>query len=350
MRSANAARWQVWALALAWPAVSLAAPRAPEPVRDGKTPKPGPALSLVIDAPTARGTWTMRLTNDGEVPVSVAADARLLRLEVTARGAKTARCELPADMRPADATERALVVPPKRSYVETFEPRLYCFGGVLQDALAPGTVVTATLGEPGPEARPPFVVWPIDGVEPEVSPLRSLSAPPFALPDDPTPALMPSPRPTLGPRLSIEGARAADATSAGAIEIPVTLRNEGSSEVTVRFRPDTLAFDVAGPGGVADCPWPTPPTAPTPGLFTKVPPGGTTALTVLLSAYCATHVFDAPGLMVVRPRVDTRKASGDSIGVRAFQGLVIATRPTVVRLHRGLVVQPLQRPKLQGSP
>jgi hypothetical protein len=356
MRSASAVRRQVrgsaagllaLALAASAPSPSLAAPRTSEPDRVTKKARPGPALSLVIEAPTARGAWTMRITNDGEVPVNVAADARLLRLEVTARSApKPARCELPADMRPADPTERALVVPPKMSYVETFEPRLYCFGAALQDALASGSVVAATLGERGPEGRPPFVAWPIDGVEPEVSPLRSLSAPAFALPDDPTPALMPAPAPIGGPRLSLEGARAVDAASAGAIEIPVTLRNDGSSDVTLRFRPDTLGFDVTGPGGVAECPWPTPPTAPTAGLFTRLPPGGTTALTVLLGAYCATHVFDASGLLVVRPRVDTRKASGDSVGVRAYQGLVIATKPTVVRLHQGVIQRPLQRPKL----
>jgi hypothetical protein len=126
----------------------------------------------------------------------------------------------------------------------------------------------------------------------------------------------------------------------------VTLRNEGSRAVTVRFRPETLAFDVTAAAGATDCVWPTPPTAPTRELYTTVPSGGSTTLSVLLGAYCGGHVLDNAGLLAVRPRLDTRKASGEAIGVRAFEGLVIATRPTLVRLHSGQVAPKLQRPAL----
>ncbi len=290
----------------------------------------------------------MRLTNEGDVAVGVAADARLLTLEVTERSArKPVRCELPADMRPSDEAERALVVPPKRSYEESFEPRLYCFSVAAEDALAPGAIMVARLGRPGAESKPPFVVWAIDGVNPEVASMRSVTSDPIALPDDPTqvPAdvLEPIPRPWL----AVEGPRAVDALSPGAIEIPVTLRNDGSRAVVVPFRPETLRFDVADAAGVADCPWPTPPTAPTRELFTRVPPRGAARITVLLGAYCAAHTLDKPGLLVVRPRLDTRTASGDTIGLRSFEGLVIATKPTLVRLHRGEAKpSPLRLPTL----
>src|SRR5579863_8450192 len=126
MRSASAVQRQVrgfaaaWlipgalALALAWSVPSLAMPPSRGARANPKDTRPRPEVSLAIEAPSARGTWTMRITNDGDVPVNVAADARLLRLEVAERSAhKPAWCELPAEMRPSDPTERALVVPPK---------------------------------------------------------------------------------------------------------------------------------------------------------------------------------------------------------------------------------------------
>jgi hypothetical protein len=288
----------------------------------------------------------MRLTNEGDVPVSIAADARLLSLEVTERGARRpVHCELPADMRPGDDLERALVVPPKRSYVESFDPRLYCFSAAAQDALASGAIVVAHLGWKTAGNKPPFEVWPIDGVEPVLGPLHSVASPPIALPDEPTPALAEGP--AVGtPRLQLTASRAVEGGSPAKVEIPVTLRNEGSRPVTVRFRPETLGFDVIGQAGVTDCAWPTPPTAPMRELFTTVPSGGTTTLSVLLGAYCGGHVLDNAGLLVVRPRLDTRKASGEPIGLRAFDGLVIATRPTLVRLHSGQVQPKLSRPAL----
>jgi hypothetical protein len=288
----------------------------------------------------------VRLTNDGDVPVSIAADARLVTLDVIERSARRpVHCELPADMRPADDLERALVVPPKKSYVESFEPRVYCFSAAAQDALAGGSIVIAHLGWKATGTKPPFEVWPIDGVEPIVAPLHSVSSPPIALPDDPTPAPV-DPLPAGSARLQLVGARVVEGTSPTRVEIPVTLHNEGSRAVTVRFRPETLAFEVVGQTGVTDCGWPTPPTAAIRELFTTVPSGGSTTLSVLLGAYCAGHVFDNPGLLVVRPRVDTRKASGDSIGVRSFEGVVVATRPTVVRLHSGTAAPRVHRPRL----
>jgi hypothetical protein len=189
-------------------------------------------------------------------------------------------------------------------------------------------------------------VWPVEGTQPEVAPLASLASDPIALPDDVTPAPVDTARPAGGPALAIEGARAVDATSPSLIEIPVTLSNRGAEPVVVRFRPETLGFDVAGPTGVADCAWPVPAAAPTRIMYTSLPAGGSTSMTVVLGAYCNTHTFDAPGLLVVRPRLDTRRASGESIGVRAFEGLVIATKPTIVRLHTSAMRRPSRPPTL----
>ncbi len=305
-----------------------------------------PQVVLTLEAPAPRGPWTMRVTNEGDVPVSLVADARLLTLEVRERSAaRPVRCELPADMRPASDSERALVVPPKRSYAETFEPRLYCFGAASR-ALAQGAVVVAHLGWTGGRQGPPYAVSSVEGVEPQVEPLRELSSAPIALPDEPTPTAA-EVAPATTPRLLLQGAAAVDAPRPTDVTIPVTLRNASGHPVTLRFRPETLRFEVTGPTGKVDCPWPTLPTAPMRELFTTLPPGGSSSLDLVLASYCGNRTFDTPGLFLVSPRLDTRQASGEVIGIRSFDGVVFAQRPTVVRLRTGAAApQPLRRPAL----
>jgi hypothetical protein len=295
----------------------------------------------------------MRVTNAGDIPVRLVADARLLALEVTPRGAaKAMRCELPADMRPGDDTERALVLPPGRSYAERFEPRLYCFGHRLLDALEEGTIVVGHLGwTSGKSVRPPFEVESIAGVEPELAPLKEIASPPIGLPDESTPPayIPPAPRPDDPDpvTLSLRGPVSVDAPWPNAISVSVALHNAGKRPVMVRFRPETLRFTAIGPGGVDDCRWPLLPAAAMRDLFTRVSPGGTTELSVLLDAYCADRTFDRAGLLVLRPELDTRRASGADIGLRTFDGRVTATVTTAVRLHQGGKPLPLQQPRLE---
>jgi hypothetical protein len=332
-----------------------AAPRAKGPPAD---PRPSPDVRFTIHAPTTRGPWTLRVTNEGDVPVRIAADARLLSLQVWPRSARVpVRCELPDDMRPGSDLDRALVVPAKRSYAESFEPRLYCFGGAQLDALAPGAIVVARLGwSAGPKTQPPFETWPIDGIEPELAPLKSLEAPPIALPDEPTAWTVPAvaPQRDLGaddPRLSLTGATSVDAVAPNDIGIPVALRNDGTHAAVVRFRPEVLSFDIVGPGGVDHCAWPTMPAEALREMFTTLAPKRSETLDVTLSSYCIGHGLDLGGLIVVRPRLDTSNASGAALGLRSFDGEVIAMTPTIVRLHRGSAPQGLlERPRLEALP
>jgi hypothetical protein len=315
------------------------------------TPATAP-VTLALDAPATRERWHMRVTNDGDVPVRIVADARWLALDVTPRSARRPlHCELPSPMRPQDPLERALVLPPKRAYVEVFDPRLYCFGAKSFDALASGSIVVGRLGWTGPSTTGPWAVAPMDGIAPEVAAARSVEAPPIALPDQ-RPARRSS-RSTasddpLDPlRLTLESTEAVDALSPEDVEIPVTLRNDGSIPVTVRFQPEMLGFDVVGPGADERCMWPTLPAAPTRELFTTISPKGEARLTVVLRAYCSDRTFERSGLLTVRAWLDARDAGGASVGLRAFEGRVFAAAPTLVRLQRGSVAQPLVRPRLQ---
>ena len=340
--------------AAVWPAWAAGAARAPAK-KKAEGPPP-PDVKLVIEAPTPHGAWRMRVTNEGDVPVMLTADARLLSLDVTPRGArKPEHCELPAEMRPSDDLGRPLVLPPKRTFAERFEPRLYCLDGKRLDALAPGSIVVATLGFAGGAGHPPYVLAPIEGLEEKASPVKSLRSEPIGLPDDPEPGEAPRDTPPGTPvrpdaTFTLRTPRAIDAGHAEDIAIPVTLTNNGHRAAIVRFRPETLGFEVVGPTESVHCAWASLPSAPTRELFTTLAAGGAaTGLTVLLNAYCPTGTFAAPGLYVVRATLDTRHASGADIGLRTFDGLVIASAPTVVRLRHGTQPEPAVRPTLAAQ-
>jgi hypothetical protein len=347
-------RWSTiaWctALTLQSAAAGAAAGPAPKPRHRAGAPAPGPSpVKLSLEIPSTVGLWTMHVTNEGAVPVIVVADARLLRLDITARGASRVRkCELPADMRPQDDLQRPLVLAPQHEYVERFDPRLYCLQGADLDALAPMSMVVARLGWPGTGASPPLELSAVDGVKPEIEPRKSLESEPTSIPDEIDDSLDPERHHADGPKLALSAARAVEAEAPNRLEVPITLTNESSRAVVVRFRPETIGFDVIGPGGSQRCAWPALPTAPTRDLFTTLGPKASTTLDLELSAYCPTRVFDQDGLLIVRPRLDTRAASGARIGIRAFEGVVTSKTPILVRLHRGLTQPTAPRPKARS--
>jgi hypothetical protein len=324
-------------------------------------------VKLSLTAPTTRGTWTVRITNGGDVPVRLAADARVLTLDVTARGARApVHCDLPEAMRPENGDlERPLVLPPGRSYSESFEARLYCFGAARGAALAPGSVVVAHLGWTGKRTTY-FAVTPLEGVEPRVASVGALDAPPVVLPDETTVrsgirsgvgSSGPTPEPASGGAPGGSDADApmvlsssgwVDAESESGVEIPVTLRNAGTSAVAVRFRPDVLRFDVVGPAGVRHCKWATLPGAPLRDQFTTLAPGASTTLVATVPSFCDAHTFDEPGVYFVRAGVDTRAPAGRLAGLHAFEGDRIADEVTVVRLNKGRSPRPAPPPKLDA--
>jgi hypothetical protein len=332
------------------PRVVAPAPRGgrPHPIAAAVPPAvvvPPANVKLTLDAPTATGRWTMRVANEGSVPVRIVADARFLSLELTRRGEKRAEhCELPSAMRPDDATDRSLVLPAGRAYVETFEPRLYCFSGNAFKALAPTSIVVGHLGWQA-KGSTDWEVSPIDGVEPTVAPLRHLDSAPIFLYDEKLSSAQGAPEKGNSLALALDGPQSVDADSPDEVAVSVTLRNTGSRPLRVRFRPDTMGFDVVGPSGREPCAWPRRPAAPTPELFTRLPPGGTTQMAFELAAFCGDSL-DREGLLVVRPWLDTRAASGQEMGAAAFRGWVSAAAPTFVRLQRGRQPQTRVAPHL----
>jgi hypothetical protein len=217
--------------------------------------------------------------------------------------------------------------------------------------------VFAHLGPTESTTRWP-AVSPLDDVEPVLRALRSLDAGAVALPDDPTPDLSvawpgsaskhAAVADADAPRLTLSGPRAVDAQTAQDIAIPLTLRNEGSRPVVVRFRPDSLGFDVtrdvSRAGATRQCTWPVLPTAPTADMYTTVPAHGSVDITLDLAAYCDAATFDQPGLLFVTPWLDTRNTSGRSLGLRSVDDLVVAAKRTLVRLQRTSSTEPVDAP------
>jgi hypothetical protein len=319
--------------------------RAPAPAEPSTPPVTQANIEFTIDAPTPRGAWTMRIVNAGAVAVRLVADARFLSLDVTPLGGKHAeRCELPLDMRP-DPAERALVLLGGRAYVETFEPRLYCFAGRALDALAPMSTVVAHLGWVG-RGSSESAISPIDGVEPLVASQKRIEALPIFLYDERSPQDSVAHTAGAGAPLVLDAPQSVEADSPDEVAVPLTLRNVSSRATLVRFRPDTVGFEVLSPEGREACTWPQFPSAPTPEVFTRLAPRGAASLSFEMAAYCDEHSLDRDGLLIVHPWLDTRGAGGQSIGLTAFSGVVLTSAPMYVRLHRGRQSTPRPPPQL----
>ncbi len=175
---------------------------------------------MVASAP--QGPWTMRIDNEGDKPLRIPADVRLLRFEIDPEPyvapaeaadakpkkavkpkppAKPTVCKIPAPLRSDSFPEKsALLLRPGESYVESFDPRLFCFGKDAAARLVGGAVVHTRFGWEAPKKpagaakkKPDTGPFAVEGTAfpPEVMPLYELTAPTMVLRFKP-----PSKRPT----------------------------------------------------------------------------------------------------------------------------------------------------------
>ena len=326
----------------------------------------------------------MHVENLESVPLRLVADAHLLSFDVAVPGEEQpVHCILPADMRPNDDEERVLILPPRRAYGETFDPRLYCFGVHETPALTAGATVVAHLGwaASGKRHTQPHVLSPIEGVVPQLGPARELVSSPFTIPADPVTSVEPPtpapavPAPTTPSRSSTIAPAATPAPSANPAPDPtatpvapvalprtlvlqlvgrpadltalIRLSNEGAHPVTLLFRAEVLDFTAVSPAGGTRCHWPSQANTPIRELFATVRPHQTLTTEVLLPELCGAQFFDGPGLYVLRGALDTRRASGASIGLSTFDGRVVAEAPMLVRVRSARDGKPRPRPTLE---
>jgi hypothetical protein len=327
----------LWMLA-AFPAKAAPLRAARIPKRESPPPAQLPDVKLTVEPAEATWTWLLRLENRDSVPLRVVGDARLLSLDITPpppkRGrAATIHCMLPAEMRPSTDEESIQIVPPQLAYVETFDPRLYCFEAQKARALTAGATVVARFGFAPSRAgtpRPPFVVAPADA-EARRGASKEVVSESLTLPES-LPALDEASADAKASRLIVSTPRWIDASTSRDLTLPITVSNATPRTVTLLLRPETIAIDAAGPSGTTRCQWLIVPS-PIAELFTTLPPKGRASTEVLVSVLCPRAFFDRSGLYALRAAIDTRRASGASIGIHSFDGEVWSPSTTLVRIR-----------------
>lgn len=382
-----------------------AAPKPPEP-----EPLPPPAARVWMVATAPQGPWTLRIDNEGEKPLRIPADVRLLRFEIDPEGytvpaepvdsrpkkwvkpkaaPKPTVCKLPAPLRPeAFPDASALLLRPGESYVESFDPRLFCFGKEAAARLAGGAVVHARFGWETPKQPAwskkkapdsgPFVVE-TTVFPPDTMPLRELTAPtmvlhfnrppkppmaeavlpaepappadPPAKPVDPkatpTPAADPkaadaaapdAPLPPVvdenAPRLELTTAPFVDASSTSRAAVTLTATNVGRRPMLVALHQRMVGFRIDGPDGVLRCPS-MPPTRGIPReLYRTLKPGASSTMTFLLGEGCTRDAMRRPGLYRVQATLNANE-SGSELGLTAYTGKARTEEPALVRVLSG---------------
>ncbi|WP_394826978.1 hypothetical protein [Pendulispora albinea] len=352
-------------------------------VKDAAAALPPPKVALTVSTVSSK-RWTMRLENTGDVPVRIVADPYLLSLEIMVPAgegaaakkpakAREVRCVLPADMRPSTDSARNLVLNPGKAYSESFDPRMYCFGAKESAGLVRGARIIphygfASLTRPKRAASkpkaptPPFVVAPIPDTDPTARPTLApvneiIGGTAIELSGDavagtsstdnttkdavatrttaPVSGASTAENDTSEPGLSIALPARTDGARASDMNLRVTLTNIGPRRAAIYFRPQSVAFDVTGPGGEFACS--AGGAAAIRELFTTLAPRGRASLSVLAGSSCPDHSFDIPGLYEVRPRLDTRHIVGSPAAVAGsppFEGEVMGT-PALVRIRVG---------------
>lgn len=365
----------------------LGAEKAPEP-----PPLPPASARLWLIAPTALGPWKMRIENESAVAVRIPADGRLLRLEVqTEEGAKPVACTLPSSLRPTNFPEdRALILAPGHSYVESFDPRLYCFGKSAV-TLGPNVIVRAKFGWDTPKPsklktktkKTPTGPFAIESAErePTIAPLWEIQAPYIVLggltagPPAPVPGLekegeasvkSPEKEATDKPadkdvatnppekeatdkpaekdkpaaivpavderagKLELSSTAYVEASAPRSITLSVTAKNVGLRPIKAALRPWMLSFRVDGPGLEPQICYADRTNRALPSdAYRAVAPGASTSFAVLLAEVCPKNVFPKPGLY----RVTATMAAKESVNGIDAQTLSLAVKePSYLRL------------------
>jgi hypothetical protein len=346
--------------------VQAAPPLAAKAKKESPPPLPEAQARLWVIAPETNGPWILRIDNEGTVGLRIPADVRLLRLEVETGEpkAKPVKCAVPSSMRPSSFPEpRALLLAPGASYVEQFDPRLFCFGKNA-DAIKGGAVVRSRFGwetQKKTGKKPPEGPFAAETTErePTVAPVRELLAPAIVLSyDEPKPDVVAEEKPAeaaakpagdeprktpekaIPPlvderagRLEVKAPPFVDASSSRGITITVTSTNAGKRPITVALRPWMFSFHVVGPFGKDTICGGEEPRGSLPrDAFKTLKPDGSSAFTVLLGEICPRDTFERPGLYRVTPKLRAGETSPD---LEAYTATVKANKPTLIRLASG---------------
>jgi hypothetical protein len=380
------------------------------------TPLPDPAVRVWMVASAPQGPWTLRVDNEGDRPLRIPADVRLLRFEIDGEPyvaptepvaadpkpkkwakvkvkapAKPVVCKLPSPLRPDTFPESsALLLRPGESYVESFDPRLFCFGKDASTRLVGGAVVHARFGweavkQPAwsTKKKPdsgPFVVE-TTVFPPDTVPLRELTAPTMVLsfgsvaktpaaepvtaapgaaaPAPPSPATAATSKPIdpkaasqksadqadpdaalppvvdeNAPRFELTTTPFVDASSTSRAAVTITATNVGRRPMLVAIHQRMIGLRIDGPDGVLRC-GSMPATHGIPReLYRTLNPGASSSFTLLLGEGCTRDAMRRPGLYRVTATLNANE-SGSELGLTAFTGKARTREPSLVRVLSG---------------
>ena len=358
----------------AWKAPASKLPKLPPP-----PPPPDTPARLWIIAPGPKETWTMRIDNEGDRAIRVPADVRLLSFEVEVpsndpknpkKKPAVYKCAAPDSLRPTAFPEkRALLLAPGQSYIETFDPRLFCFGKNAAALVGSATVRTRFGWEPPPKwslaaKKAPAGPFAAEGTDNPATtmPLKQLRAPTMVLsygtpapapaapaqatpspapaapspaqpaPSPAQPAPAPAPVDQNAPRLAVETPAYADASAPRSASVTVTVKNAGGRPMTAALRARMVSLEVVGPDRTVVCPASLPANAIPREGYREYKPGGSTSFTLLIEEACSDRVFSRPGLYHLRAGIHANETGAD-LGVDGFTGKAIAAEPTLMRLQ-----------------
>lgn len=337
---------------------SFGAPARPVPVTE--PPLPPPELKLTVAPGVGGAPWRLRIENKSEGPVRIPADPRLLVLELAPASAASPengkakkgvppaapRCVLPDDARPFTDDVRELVLPPARSWSATFDPLFHCFGARERAALVAGTVAPPRFGWPAAPSRDakaqrnakgapkaPFAATPVGVSTGRVAALKAIDGESFTLGEAVTAPVTSSPEDPASAGLVLRGPDAVDVARGREIATTISLANGSERPISLLYRSDQIQFGVTGPAGLVVCGLPRTVAAPIRELFATVAVGARVDTNVLVTTACPPGTFDDAGVYRVVPRLDTTGTSGRTIGLRTWDGLVVAKTPVLVRVR-----------------
>jgi hypothetical protein len=357
-------------------AILLAGAGASEVRADDAATLAAPPLVVTVTPGTDGGPWKLRVENTADVPVRIAADPRLLVLDVTppagfvdptsktkhaatskVQAPQPVRCVLPDDARPSTDEGRDLVIPAKRSWSTNVDPLFYCFSARERAMLVTGATVTAHFGWPAPLVKPsvrtkpivlapPFVAAPVGAAVGHVAPAKALAAAPFTLTESVAPttpstsaagaapgATALPPLPPGSASLVVSLPAALDIARGNEVSSTVTVVNEGDKAAVFLLRAEMFRFSVAGPAGSVACGTTRAVDAPIRELYSTIAPKSRASIGVLVNALCPSDTFDEPGVYRVTPTLDTSEASGRSIGLKTWDGEAKARSPMLLRVR-----------------
>lgn len=343
-------------LGLCSAALFVAGAAAAEEKAEAATP---PSLTLRVSERGPGRPWSLGIANTGSEAAVLAADPRLLRLEVQVPGKKKKEtCQLPPELFPAKADKRTLLLlEPGEGVEQQFDPRLYCFAAGGQWQLVPGAVVTPRFGWPEkkktvwrkgkkleetPKQDAPFAVLPAPAKgkskPDDAGGVKELSGEPFALKSDyaewSRTRLEADKKASEEGPLVIKMVQGSDAQAERSATVQLTLQNRSKHAETVYFRRELISFEVMRPDGLVTCDPQPDSRAPDRQAFTRLGPGGSISVVSRLVELCPTGTFGSPGLYLVHARYDATE-SGDDWNIDAFVGRVVSSSPATVRIRTG---------------